>query len=336
MLRPWLGRCTALGIAIAALAGGAWQRSRAAQLLPPDYDELVYLPAAIRQEQQLEARGLRALPSFVDELGHPPLVKIVYGVAIAAAHAPAPDLPTIRAREPLPAAARPAFAAARGVSAAAGVLQLGVLAAASPFAALLLAFDPYHAKYTSLAMLEGIPGLFALLAALLLERAFRPTGGIGVLLLLLSAVALGAAAAGKYAYGLVLGLTLAPFVLLGLRRRLPLVVAWVGAVVATFFALTPNLWLDPLGGIRGALGFHWGFSHGANVTETAFPWWAPLYFLTHANPVSADPGVFVGGAVELVLLPLAALGFARAWRTRRVFAAWAIVALAFLLAWPTK
>jgi hypothetical protein len=331
-----LGRSAAAGIALAALVGGAWQRERAVHLLPPDYDELVYLPSAYRQLQRLEANGFRALPAMVEELGHPPLVKVIYGISVAAAHAPAPEWARVQARAPMPDAARPAFEAARRVSAMAGFLQLGVLAAVSPFGALLLAFDPYHAKYTALAMLEGIPGLFALLAAVLLERSLRFEGWRRVVLALLSAVALGAAAAGKYPYGIVLGLTLGPFAVVAFRERRVMWGAWVCALVATFFALAPNFWIDPLRGLEDAVGFHWGFSHGEDVAESAFPWWAPLYFLTHPEPTNTHPGVFFTGVTSYLILPLAALGFARTWRTHRIFAVWALVGLAFLLAWSTK
>jgi hypothetical protein len=331
-----LGWPVAVGIALAALVGGAWQRDRAVHLLPPDPDELVYLPSAYRQAQRLEARGFGALPAMVEELGHPPLVKVIYGISVDAARAPEPDWRWVQTRAPLPDAARPAFEAARRVSAAAGFLQLGLLAVVSPVGALLLAFDPYHTKYTALAMLEGIPGLFALLAAVLLERALRTEGRGRVVLALLSAVALGAAAAGKYPYGIVLGLTLGPFVVVGFRERRVMWAAWVGALVVAFFALAPNFWLDPWRGLQDAVGFHWGFSHGEHVAESAFPWWAPLYFLTHPEPTSTHPGVFFTGVTSYLILPLAALGFARTWRLHRIFAVWALVGLAFLLAWSTK
>ena len=336
MPRSLLGRSAAVAIALVALVGGAWQRGRAVDLLPPDYDELVYLPSAYRQIQRLEANGFGALPAMVEELGHPPLVKVLYGISVDAAHAPEPEWARIQARAPLPDPARPAFEAARWVSAAAGILQLGLLAVLSPLGALLLAFDPYHTKYTALAMLEGIPGLFALLAAVLLERALRVEGRSRVALALLSAVALGAAAAGKYPYGIVLGLTLGPFVVVAFRERRVMWAAWAGALGATFFALAPNFWIDPLRGLQEAVGFHWGFSHGEHVAESAFPWWAPLYFLTHPEPTSTHPGVFFTGATSYVILPLAALGFTRAWRTHRIFAVWALVGLAFLLTWSTK
>ncbi len=336
MPRSRLRRTIAMAVALAAIVGGAWQRSRALERLPPDYDELVYLPSAYREAQRFEEKGLAALLSMVDELGHPPLVKVIYAVSLDAAHAPEPEWLGVRAREPLPAAARPAFDAARRVSAAAGALQLGLLATLSPLGALLLAFDPYHTKYSALAMLEGIPGLFALLAAVLFERALHSAGRRRVALALLSAAALGAAAAGKYPYGIVLGLTLGPYAAVVFRERKRVLVAWAITLLATFFALAPSFWLDPLRGILDAVGFHVDFSQSQHVAQSGFPWWAPLYFLTHPEPVISFPGAFLTGALSYLILPFAVLGLARTWRTHRVFAVWAVVGLVFLLVWSTK
>lgn len=331
-----LRRASLIAIAVAAVAGGAWQRGRAVAMLPPDYDELVYLPAAYHSTAMLSSGRAREIAATKENFEHPPMVKLVYAAATSSARAPEPDWKALRVGRPLPDAAKPAFRAARLPSAVAGVLQLVLLAAVSPVAALLLAFEPYHVKYTAQAMLESIPGLFALGAAVLLERAMRSEGAARMRLALLCAAAVGAAAAGKYAYGVVLVLALAPLLIVAFPRRATVWLAWAGVLAATFFALAPNLWPDPLGGVARAAAFHWGYAHGKHVTETGYPWYAPLYFLTHAEPLRWHPGVFATSAVTYVLLPLAAFGLPRALRTRRVWSAWAIAGLAFLLLWRTK
>jgi 4-amino-4-deoxy-L-arabinose transferase-like glycosyltransferase len=52
--------------------------------------------------------------------------------------------------------------------------------------------------------------------------------------------------------------------------------------------------------------------------------------------VHSHPGVFLTGVTSYLLLPLAALGFPRAWRRHSVFAVWALVGVVFLLSWSTK
>ena len=69
----------------------------------------------------------------------------------------------------------PAFRATRWLSAVTGILQVALLGLVHPLGALLLAFDPYHAKYTSQAYLEGIPGFFAVVSVFVFGRcSFRP------------------------------------------------------------------------------------------------------------------------------------------------------------------
>ena len=331
-----LRRAAGVAVALAAVAGGAWQRARAVRELPPDYDELVYIPVGYRYAERIGAGRAGEIATMEENYEHPPMGKLVHAAATRVAGAPEPDWKALEVGRPLPDAARPAFRAARWPSAVAGLAQVAIVAALSPLAGLLLAFDPYHAKYTSQAMLEAVPGLLALVAALLAGRALRAEGRRRTRLALLSAAAVGAAAAGKYPYGLVLVLALSPLAVAAFPRRPGTWLALGGVLVAVFLALAPNLWPDPIGGIARAVAFHWSYSHGEHVAEVGYPWYAPLFFLTHPVPLRWHPGVFATGAVTWGILPLAAVGLPRTWRRRPVFAAWAIAGLAFLLLWRSK
>ncbi|HSN93134.1 MAG TPA: hypothetical protein VLS93_18035 [Anaeromyxobacteraceae bacterium] len=331
-----LRRAAGVAVALAAVAGGAWQRARAVRELPPDYDELVYIPVGYRYAERIGAGRAGEIATMEENYEHPPMGKLVHAAATRVAGAPEPDWKALEVGRPLPDAARPAFRAARWPSAVAGLAQVAIVAALSPLAGLLLAFDPYHAKYTSQAMLEAVPGLLALVAALLAGRALRADGRRRTRLALLSAAAVGAAAAGKYPYGLVLVLALSPLAVAAFPRRPGTWLALGGVLVAVFLALAPNLWPDPIGGIARAVAFHWSYSHGEHVAEVGYPWYAPLFFLTHPVPLRWHPGVFATGAVTWGILPLAAVGLPRTWRRRPVFAAWAIAGLAFLLLWRSK
>jgi hypothetical protein len=242
-------------------------------------------------------------------------------------------------------AAAPAFSGPRTFSAVTGVLQVLLEALVSPLGALWLAFDTYHAKYTAQAYLEGLPGLLAILAVLLFERALRrlePQGlvpappTLSPLPLLAAAVMLGLAAAGKYAYGLVLLLAFLPFLVQRGQDRPWLLAGAAAAMLLAFLAADPCLWQDGVDRLWNSVAYHFQNTQSARVQKAALPWWYQLYYLTRSTPVRWHPGVFPLGWLDLLLLPVAALGVPYAARQRPVWLAWAIVALIFLLAWPVK
>jgi hypothetical protein len=325
-------RLLALGVAAIAVAAGAAQRIHAARALPPDFDEMVYLPLAYEYAARLPER-IEEIPGFPENREHPPMVKLVYGAAVDLADPAEPDWETLRVGKPIPDAARPAFASGRWPNVVAGTLQLALVSFASPLAGALLAIEPYHAKYTSQAMLEAIPGVFAILAVLLAGAALRRRR---LVLLAAAAACVGAAAAGKYPYGIVLGLTLLPFVVAGFPRRPAVWLGFVAVALAALLALDPTFWPGPLARAREAVAFHWAYAHGDHVVESGLPWHAQVGWLFKAAPLDWHRGVFLTGVVARALLPLAAIGFPVAWRERRIFAVWALVGMVFLLLWPTK
>jgi chromate transport protein ChrA len=218
------------------------------------------------------------------------------------------------------------------------VAQLAVVAAVAPAAALLLAVEPYHAKYTAQAYLEAIPGLFALLAVALFERSMarrdrpfprRPE-------LWWSAAALGLATAGKYPYGVVVALAVAPFLVKCAPRQGWLWVAYFEVAGIAFALADPFLWPDPARRLLDSVGFHWSYSHSEHVVRAGMPWYQPLWYLTHAEPMRWHRGVFLTGVTAWVLLPLAVIGAPAAARRRPLWAAWAAAGMLFLFAWPTK
>jgi hypothetical protein len=141
--------------------------------LPPDFDEFAYLPAAYWYAERMEPGRWREIPDEAENAEHPPMVKLLYAWQVRRSGAPQPDWEAVEPGKPMPAQARPAFQQARTLSAAAGVLQVAVLALAAPVGGLWLALDTYHVKYTSQAYIEALPGLLALLATFLFERSRR-------------------------------------------------------------------------------------------------------------------------------------------------------------------
>jgi hypothetical protein len=331
-----------LAIALVAVVLATWQRARAIEALRPDHDERPYLMAAFRYAERMEGGRWGEIPNFEDNREHPPLVKLAYGVAVEATGAPEPDWSHVSTYgKPMPDDARSAFDAGRWTSAVPGIAQVGIAAAVHPLAGLLLAVEGYHAKYTSLAYLEAIPGLFFLLSLLFFERGTRTADGarrpeadlrlVGVAFALL-----GLAAAGKYPYGAVGLLTLAPLTIMAIPRR-PLVwLALGGAALVAFVAFDPYLWPDPVGRLSGSIGFHFAYGQSEDVKNAALPWYQQVVWLFKAGPTEWHPGVFPGGLVTLALLPLALLGMPIAATRRPVWATATVVAFAFLLVWPVK
>jgi hypothetical protein len=332
-------------IAVLAVAAAAWVRQRAVDRLGPDYDEFAYIPAGFRYAERMVPGRWAEIPEVTDNPEHPGLVKLAYGLALKESGAKEPDWDRVPQGKPLQPDARPAFLATRTLSAVSGVLQVLLEALVSPLGALWLAFDTYHAKYTAQAYVEGIPGLFAMLAVLLFERALRqrqPQGLVPTtptfspLPLFGAAVMLGLATAGKYPYGVVLGLTFLPFLILRGHAR-PWLLAGVAALVAlAFLAANPYLWNDTFDRVWNSAAFHFQYTQTEHVKRAGHPWWYQLYYLTRSAPVRWHPDVFPFGWLDMLLLPAAALGVPFAARHRPVWLAWAIVALLFLLAWPTK
>lgn len=335
-------RMLALATLLLALLAATWQRARAVERLPPDFDELVYLPVAYRYAEMLEGGRWGEVASYRENFEHPPLVKLLFATEVLASGAPEPAWNTVRVGRPLPAMAAPAFRQTRWLSAVTGILQVGLTGWVHPVGALLLAFDSYHAKYTSQAYLEGVPGLFAVLAVLAFERARRKAVEAGqgapfqLAPLALSGALLGLAAAGKYPYAMVVGLALLPLLGWYGRARARVWAAFVLPCVASFLVAHPALWTDPVGHLWESLTFHWKYSHSEHVVRSALPWYQPLYHLTHATPTEWHRDVFATGATVWVLVPLALVGLPATLRERPVWAAWALVGVVFLVLWPTK
>src|SRR5512138_662343 len=116
-------RLARAALVLATVAVAALARVRAVRELPPDYDELDYVPLGFEYARAWDAAGVRGLASVTRNGEHPGLVKVVNGAAVRLARAPEPPR-DLEVGKPMPAAARPAFEAARTPSAIAGVLQV--------------------------------------------------------------------------------------------------------------------------------------------------------------------------------------------------------------------
>lgn len=338
---PW-GRL-GLGLAvilIVVLAG--FLRHRAVRLLPVDFDELTYLPGAFRYEEMLARGDWGQIAAFHENLEHPPFNKLLFAADLWVRSPKEPQWDALEVGRAIPPADQAAFRGPRRISAVGGTLQVLLLTLIHPLAGLLLALDTYHIKYSAQVYLEGVPGLMAVLAVILFERAVKdgpkpnssPPLRVRRSLLILSAATLGLAAAGKYPYGIV-GIVLLAF--LFHRTRSPRTTLLYPASALLFFLLAdPFLWPNPPARLWESLTFHVQYSQSEHVVSAGMPWYSPYAHLLRAAPTQWHPGVFYTGLADLIILPLSLLGIPRALRERPVWVAWAGFGLLFLTLWPTK
>ena len=315
--------------------------------LGPDFDEDDYLRAG-----QLYATGLQSGDPgvFLRENyrpEHPPLSKIVTGLAIAPL-APAPEIPdapiTADPNKDLP---EPHLTVARTAGAVFGALTAFLLALVSPLGGLWLALHTWSIKYSSQVMLEAVPAFFALLAVLLSTRAWRPgvMGRRRAAWLAAAAIAFGLACAGKYLYG-VAGLAIAVDWALRVRsteedagprlRGIAPILAFLALGAGAFLVANPYLWPDPVGRLISSITYHAGYVGTDAVQETGWPIWQPLVWLMGSVPAGWQEASTFVVAVDVLITALAVTGLRRLWGEQRVYALWLLLAFVFLLAWPSK
>ena len=320
-------------IAITLLA--LFLRLRAVELLPIDYDEDDYLRAAQQFATAIQAGDWGAFTQLNYRTEHPPLTKIVNGLAIAPLP-PAPEIPDLPTSAP-PASSlpEPHWTVARLMEAAQSVVQVLILAFLNPLAALFLAINTWHIKYTSQVMLETLPSLTSLSTV----AAYVKSNGKWNRWLLLSAIALGLTAASKYTYCIVAVAILVHWLWRQPRAgsqpfaKLKPLLIWGVIALVFFFAADPYLWPDPFNRLRDSLLYHTSYAQSEHVREAGYPMWQPLVWL--AGSVPWHPGVFLISVDVLVSL-LAFAGLQRFWQKQNVYALWFVVGLGFLLLWPTK
>src|SRR5512143_1082666 len=153
-------------ILIAILAGAL--RLYAVQRLNVDYDEPVYLSAAVEYSRAMRLGDFKMLAWSEHTYEHPALQKILYGVALLTQpvleRLPDNDLPRLAAIASTEAGRW--NIAARHLSVVSGTLAVLALACINPLAGLFLAVDTLSVKYTSEVYLEALPLLTGLLCAL--------------------------------------------------------------------------------------------------------------------------------------------------------------------------
>ena len=304
-------------VAIIALA----TRLLAVNVLPIDFDEDDYLRAGQQYAAGLQTGDLDVFLRDNYRTEHPPLAKIVTGIAIAPlpASEEIPDRPTTA--PPAASLPEPQFVVARTVQAVFGALTATLLALLSPLGGVL-------ARHPHLVDQVHEPG-----DARVGPGVLRAGHGHGLRASPTRAGPRGPAdRAGRRGGGVRAGLRRKVPVRgrrRGRRRGLAVALAgrsdsarqrrspagwpgpWAGSLLAfvVFFLADPYLWPDPVGRLWASIAYHGGYASSDAVTSTGWPSWQPLVWLMGSVPFHA-PGTFLV-AVDLPITILAAVGLRR-------------------------
>lgn len=297
-------------LAAAVRVWSAWQ-------LPLDVDEPTYMKSGEDYARLIQAGDWQGFLQYDTNLEHPALVKLLYSTPFLIFQ---PQFGSTTE-----------FFFNRGISVLFGVLAVFILSLLSPLAGFFLALDSMVIKYTSEVYLEALP-LFAMLLAV---WAFKQVaeGKASRKWLWLAAVALGAAVAGKYLYGV----AIIPLISLAIERRYFHWKETLGfALVAglSFLVFNPAIWIDPVGRLTESLRFHLAYTQSYAVLRADYPWYQPFIWIT--NSVPWHPQVFFYPTADLVVAILAVPGILVTFRRDKWMTIWAVLTLGILLVWGTK
>ncbi len=325
-------------ILVMVVAGAT--RWKAVTTLNIDYDEDDYLRAAQQYTAIIRSGDFSGFLETNYRPEHPPFAKIILGLSLLSdPEKPlTPDHPT--SAEPNQYLARDLLRTDRVTNAIFGIITAGLLALVNPLAGLLLAVHAWTIKYVSQIMLEAVPAFASMLCVfsyvLWKKKEQNRVNGW----LVMSAIFLGITAASKYLYGVVGIAILIDWWIdaakAGEWKKAPRnILLWGLLGVVIFFLLNPYLWSDPIGRLKESILYHSAYAQGASEVENAqFPVWQQFIWLsTSPRMWQADAFYF---SVDPIIAILAALGLVTTWQKHRVYALWLIIALFFLLIWPTK
>lgn len=292
----------------------AWSlRLALAVRLPLSGDEQIYVPVSARYAELLGAGYWFEILTLRENFEHPIFTKLLFGVGIFFGNAFGMVSELLSARL---------------ISVGAAALLTALLAFVNPIAAAIFAVHSIQIHYASQAYLESLPALMLTLAMISFERARTH----GTRWLMLSAMCLGLTAASKYIYA-VGGLALVPF-LLSRYRRAPIYIFLYGALaLLAFLGANPILWTNPVGNFLATLTFHRNVSDSELVSSYARPFYWHLVYLTRLAEWDAGMPYF---SFDTLIFFAGILGLPALWQKSRVYLAWFVVALIFLLLWNTK
>lgn len=340
-------------------------RLYAAIKLPTDYDEPVYYTAARYYAKAIQTDHLESIPAAEFNYEHPTLAKLTYGAVLSMlpndGYITGDVWQKFMFQKPLIQITDPfRLFLLRLVSVIFGTLAVALLALISPVAALALAVDSIAVKYTSVVYLEAMPIFLSLVSVFLFAEAtkwIRVKETISLkdhwkesLLLLVSAICLGTAAACKYQYGIV-GFAMLVFYVFWIIRYQPkeakrygILVGFFVMALAAFVLTDPYLYSNPIKNLSHSLAFSLDYKNGATVADAGYPFYQPLVWLSHSvqafvnrevQPMPSRGNEFLFRLDTLIFI-FAIIGLPKLFKDHPLYFLWLILGLLFLLAWNTK
>jgi hypothetical protein len=322
--RPTRRRWPLILVVVVAALLHAW----AVVLLPVDFDEPIYVRAALDYAAALRAGDTGAVINYPGNREHPALVKLLYAGGALALGERADETTTLYA--------------ARMISAVFGVLAVATIGwLFSPLAGALLAIHTLAVKYTSQAYLEALPLWLIILTFGLLTRpqpAARSPQPAARSPQLFAAVAYGAAAAAKLTYPIIAAPALAYLLIVTQRRSWRQIASFGGIALLTFGLLNPTLWNEPLTRLLAMGGFYTAYTQGADVAVAAYPWYQPLIWIGSSPAADWHQAIFFYFGFDGPIFLFAIAGARTAWRDRAQhwLLVWLVGGLLLLLLWPTR
>lgn len=327
-LLDWTGQTRAgklrlaLGVALVVLACLA-TRAPTIRSLDVDNDEALYAASvSFEYSEYLRTGDLGGILRCRENYEHPPLVKLIYGAAIAVTGQGGSPEGTVRV--------------CRITAALFACLTAALLFWISPGAALILCLHSWFLYYTSKAWLDSITVCFLTAAFVLLLRAHARWGRA----LVASAVLLGAGVASKYVTAIFAVAIFAVLLLQFGRRRLRYLLAYAGIAVVSFAALDPALWLDPVVRLTQSLHFHQVHAGSALYQHFLAAYGGdtgPLgeFAALWRSKAMYQPDELMFG-LDRVILVLGLAGLPFLFRRSLALFAWFTAAVLFLLLYPIK
>jgi hypothetical protein len=311
-------------VILVAILLHAW----AVVLLPVDFDEPVYVNAALDYAALIRNGDLAGVINYPGNREHPALVKLLYaGGALALGERA--DATTV-------------LYSSRVIAAFFGVLAvISIGWFFGPLAAALLTIQTLVLKYTSQAYLEALPLWLIILTFGLLHRQHAAAAAhprLHTLRFALAALSFGAAAASKLTYPIIAAPALAYLLIVTQRRRWAELLGFAALATGSFVLLNPTLWNEPLQRLLALGGFHVAYSQGSDVAAAAYPWYQPLVWIATSPAADWHPTIYFYFGFDGLITLFAIVGIRALWRdpTHHWLLVWLGTGLLLLMLWPTR
>ncbi len=305
----------------------------AAQRIPVDFDEPIYLEASKNIGKMIIEGNFSGLTTYDYNIEHPYLGKIIYGIPLALMNYSDPIM------------------FLRMINTYLSSLTVVVLTFMSPLAGILYAGEAYSTKYGLEVYLDGFAALFTMLAIYPLTST-----PIDRRKIILSALFTGLAFAVKYitlfaTLGVFAYLLTRVFVRAEEKRRqyiiyyslsktnAGLLLLWVLIAILSFYIADPSIWMDPLRTpsewrLLKSLTFHIGYAEKTSV-EKPLPPLQQFQWITDMDVLKWHPDAFLL-YTGLIILILGFIGLPVTLFRKPVVASSTITYTLFLIIWQVK